>query len=605
MKILLAALLFALSPAPLRAESTAAPVPPPVAAEAADFKGVLAEALLAGRELPPAPAESAALRARAAELALGRPEGKTPAVFEGEVRALARDLGLDATRTTRLVKLLGARARSAVPARKADASGADARALKPEQGLKLQLSAQLNAQALGLSQGESLPGGQPAASPSRGALAGQPLPPALAQPIPPDPSQPGLRLKAAPMPQQPPQTKPLSWEEVERVVDVGEKPKGWLDRIQYELAPYVASFDRPEWKEQRTTRKALELMQTTPEGREVLRQLVDELGPRGTRKGVKIEVRAEDFGERSSISMRDGVEGILGARGRARYTLALDKADYHYSSKYLEFKDQDMAVTMLAGNMAHEFRHLVNVAQLKRLSPEEAIPYQLAFVNEQRARQTGYLVAARLNKGKSNDYLNEANALNQDPDAFWDDIKRSPSYIRTLDPAEMKEPLAAYKSRLEALREDNQETRENISRSLPRALDALSILAKKEGRGKDVAELQMQAAAMLRSYPEFLKGGEEQEQLIGMLVAQLETPKGKEWATMLAKAGDSAAFQGYSADYERDRQTLAKVLKATPAPKRERPAGSLTWEQFWAAVKESRAKHPAYWVEFEKKYGKD
>lgn len=604
MRILLAALLFALAPAPLRAERPAAAVPPPVAAEAADYKKVLAEALLAGKDLPPAPAESAALRARAAELALGRPEGKTPAAFEGEVRALARDLGLDPARTGRLVALLGARARSAPG--KSDSSAADklGAALKPEQGLKLQLSAQLNAKALGLSQVEALPGGQPADTPSRGAPAGQPLPPALGKPIPPDP-QPGLRLKAAPAPKQPPQTRALGWAEIEGVVDVGEKPKGWLDRIQYELAPYIARLDKPEWREQRTTRKALELMQTTPEGREVLRQLVDELGPKSANKGAKVQVRSEDFGERSSISMRDGVEGILGARGRARYTMDLKTAEYHYSSKYLEFKDQDMATSMLAGNMAHEFRHIVNVAQLMRLSPDEAIPYQLAFVNEQRARQTGYLVAARLNKGKSNDYLNEANALNQDPDAFWDDIKRSPSYIRTLDPAEMKAPLAAYKSRLEALREDNQETRENISRNLPRALDAIAVLSKKEGRGKDVAELQVQAAAMLRSYPEFLKSGEEQERLIGMLVAQLETPKGQEWAAMLAKAGDSTAFQRYSADYERDRRTLAQVLKAAPAPKRERPAGSLTWEQFWAAVKESRAKHPEYWAEFDKKYGKD
>jgi len=155
-------------------------------------------------------------------------------------------------------------------------------------------------------------------------------------------------------------------------------------------------------------------IQSTPEGREVLGELQDEY----YRTGRKLIIAPADFCG-STIIRNNGIETINGIRGQANPLEGI----YLFNRKFLDFRDRHIALEYLCGNMSHEMRHLVSRGQMDSLSGRAGTAFSHAFIDEQRARITGYLVAGRLNKGKATDYSDEARSWARDPKAFWEELK--------------------------------------------------------------------------------------------------------------------------------------------------------------------------------------
>ncbi|MFA6030172.1 MAG: hypothetical protein WC969_09980 [Elusimicrobiota bacterium] len=392
------------------------------------------------------------------------------------------------------------------------------------------------------------------------------------------------------------QTSPdaVPWSEVERVVRFAspEEARSYEKDMKGEFRPHRPG-EAAGWQD--FLRACFDLMQTAPEGREVLRQLVDEY----TRGGRKVTIMPEDFAD--STIFHDGeMEDINGTHGM----VVPDQYAYYFNSKYLEFENRDLAIQYVAANIAHEFRHLVNQAQVERITPEAAEAFSLAFINEQRARQTGYLVAVRTNKGKATGSTEDARSLAQDPDGYWEGLKAG-GYSQYLDIDEMSDPVRAYSSRIALLQEEAASVREQIAQQIPRTRAALEILSTKEGHAAELKNLREEIDTMSKILPEELKEILGTIKELQRMVAVFRSPRARGDLQYLRAAAKSPAFQKLVADYRRDQAALVQLLREKPIPAPVMPKGQSGWERVRALVKQSQREHPQYWAAFWAKFGKE
>ncbi|MFA6094022.1 MAG: hypothetical protein WCU88_12415 [Elusimicrobiota bacterium] len=225
----------------------------------------------------------------------------------------------------------------------------------------------------------------------------------------------------------------VPWEQVEKVVRFGS-PGGFGSLGQAAKGLFGMS------ESERFSRDAVVLLWSIPEGRRVLQSLLDEYG----RSGTSLYLEAYSF-RGSRQGTRSGAEAISGTGAASK------KGRCRYNKLLLSFSDRDFALQYLASFLAHEFQHLATQAQLEREAPELAELFdRFAFLNERRAYMTGYLAAVQVYKGKPTAYLLDARDFMKAPEAYWLELK-SLDYPQLLDLSELRDPSAAYESRIRFL----------------------------------------------------------------------------------------------------------------------------------------------------------
>ncbi|HAM35723.1 MAG TPA: hypothetical protein DEB40_14145 [Elusimicrobia bacterium] len=540
-----------------------------------DYPAVLADALLADRELPAAPPSYERYRREAADLAAGCTAWQDFQACRGRILKFSHGLSLDRERTQRLLERFSGGVSGSPGA------GPGTRLEDDKKYQIMAAHARSYAAALGVTAYDSAPRGAymlPAHAPVKAA---------------------GTSIRAAPSRGPPPATaakitdRPIPWSEIRKVVKFGRRPA--YDNRALEWAEdalrRIRNPEDADLRAKQLARDAMARMQQTPEGREVLRQLLDEFG----KKGKSVLIKGKDT-PGSLLYSDKGVETILGNRGVSNY---LDYS-YSFNRKFLEMKDRSLAVDMLAGNMAHEMRHLVSFAQVERISPEYFKSFTLSLINEQRARQTGYLVAARLSSGKATFQTQEAEALAKDPERFWDMYKGG-SYARMLDMTEMRDPLAAYRQRMMVLQEKMAEYIPMI-KELPVLNMAMDIMTKKEGLGHNADDLRLEIKAREIDIPAELQKVTDALLSVQSLSEEFQDPKNSEWLVRMKTASKSAAFQRLLADQKKDQEALVQLLQGKRMPLPQPKRDQIGWEEFGRLVKKSQREHPEYWVEFFKRF---
>jgi hypothetical protein len=389
-----------------------------------------------------------------------------------------------------------------------------------------------------------------------------------------------------------PSTIPLH--ELDSWIQFGEIQSPWLERhkasrmnwLQQLGATIQQTFHRDPAVE--LSRRAIMSIQSTPEGREVLGQLRDEYG----RTGRKLIIAAADF-RGSTIVRNNGGETIIGIRGQANPAEGI----YLFNREFLKFRDPDIALEFLCGNMSHEMRHLVSRSQVERLSGPGGAAFSHAFIDEQRARITGYLVAARLNKGKPTDYSDEARQWATNPKAFWAELNSWPIYAHNLETDEFRDPIRAFTKRIMMLQKAIKENDANISEHLPRIGAQLDVLEQKEGLKGQLKEVRSIYEGLLANEPGERAANKQMLYLIRELRHKLSSPDGKALLTSYQSAPNDPAFRLLQQGLERDEQTLRSLMQTKQLPRFTPKRGQLTWDEFKERVRTSQREHPEFWVE--------
>jgi len=387
---------------------------------------------------------------------------------------------------------------------------------------------------------------------------------------------------------------PIPLKQLESWIQFGEVRSAWLEQRKAAKMNWFerigAEIDRARRRDPAVefSRKAIMRIQTTPEGREVLGQLQDEY----LRTGRKLIIVGGEF--RNSAVIRDnGVETINGIRGQANPIEGI----YLFNRKFLEFRDKNVSMEYLCGNMAHEMRHLVSRAQIDRLSGRAGAAFSHAFIDEQRARLTGYLVAARLNKGVPTDYSDEARNLIRAPRAFWAQMKSWSIYAHNLDMDEMRDPVRAYSQRIAMLRSAIAENDANISQHFPRTESQLEVLEKREGLKGQLRDVRGIYQSLLENEPGERAANVQMLDAITDLRRKLRSPESSGLLLSYTTAHDDPAFQLLEDGLQRDMKSLASLVHHKGLPHFKPRPGQLSWAQFQERVRESQRLHPEYWVE--------
>jgi hypothetical protein len=331
-------------------------------------------------------------------------------------------------------------------------------------------------------------------------------------------------------------------------------------------------------------RKALERLGRAPEGRQVLRDVIEA----SRALGMTVLVRAESFSE-SRVVKIGGIECLIGKRGWSNPRIW----SYSFNGAYMEMEDQELALDLLASNMAHEFRHLANWAAIAGSGPELREAFSRSLVNEQNARLSGYLVALQLG-GRPNEYTQAAAALARDPSAFYDKLKKD--YPDQLDAGEMGSPEKAYRARLQALKAD-REALERRGKEIRAARHAITILSSQEGLAGALRDLRGEA----RFYEEVLP---MQIEAVESKIASVERRASASPAPEDDLLKDEA-FQGLVERARRNQAALVDLARARPVPEPRLEEGQLTPEQFRLKALESQRLNPGYWAGYWEKFGKD
>lgn len=389
-----------------------------------------------------------------------------------------------------------------------------------------------------------------------------------------------------------PSTIPLR--ELDSWIQFGEVQSPWLERHKAERMNWLeqlgATIQRTLHRDPAVelSRQAIMGIQSTPEGREVLGQLRDEYA----RTGRKLIIAAADF-RGSTIIRSNGVETINGIRGQADPSEGI----YFFNRRFLEFRDRDVALEYICGNMSHEMRHLVSRSQVDRLSGRGGAAFSHAFIDEQRARITGYLVAAQLNKGKPTDYSDEARKWADSPEAFWKELNSWSIYAHNLETEEFRDPIRAFTKRITMLRKAIKENDANISEHLPRIGSQLDILEQKEGLKGQLKEVRAIYETLVANEPGERAANKQMLYLITELRRSLTSPEGETRLRSYQAAPNDPAFRLLQEGLKRDEHALRSLMQTKQLPRFNPKQGQLTWDQFKDRVRFSQRAHPEFWKE--------
>jgi hypothetical protein len=385
---------------------------------------------------------------------------------------------------------------------------------------------------------------------------------------------------------------PVPWPELQGIVRFGRwSYRGLLGQLLDKELGGISLPDEQAARAESFICDALARMQEAPEGRAVLRELVDEY----RRSGTTLLIRADDYSD-SRIIRRKGVEGIVGHRGEAN----LDLAVYSFNRKFLSLADRELAVEAVACNMAHELRHLASRAAIERLSPGIAGPFSDSLLDEQLARTTGLLVAAQLAPDRPTDYTEEAASLARDPEAFWNRRKLWSFYCLDLDPEEMLDPAGAYRRRLESMRLETAGLRRQLETDIPEALSEMDVLASREGLAEPLRELRREMEAVEAALPGLIEENGDNASALEGRVQRFSGKRGR----ALAAAAKHPAFALLEEEYRRKLAALAALVRDHPLPEARMPEGQLGMEEFRERVRASQSEHPEYWGDHWARWGR-
>ncbi|MFA6094021.1 MAG: hypothetical protein WCU88_12410 [Elusimicrobiota bacterium] len=551
------------------------------------YGSALADALIADSLLPTASADDEELHRRALDFRQGRAPDEEDGAFQARLRRFCAALRLDPLQESLVFEHLKGRVRAQAAA--GDGVRSVPGALSPKTGPSMLSNGLAHAAALGLPadfEGGAFAAGAPLPAEGKRALR-------IAQ----------RKPVAAPVFAAAESDAPISWSELEKTIKFGHRPLPIVgDRLLNFWRRWVPRSEEAV-RAEALSRKALDLILTAPEGRKVLRELIDEY----RRAGKTVVVGAAEM-PGSRILRNKGVEALAGMYGLACYTAyppqCWYKDQYVFNDLFLDFKDQGAAAQYLAAVMSHEFQHLAARAYVHRVDPQaEDVFTRFGLINEQRAREVGYLVAVRVHNGRRIAHLTEAESFVQDPDRTWDNLKSDDYYAENLDLQEMKDPVAALQAHQRLVGGSEAEAREFLEQKLPRRTAAADILENKESLGPALEDIRANIQALKDYLPRRIEGLGKGVRTLQSRIDQLSSPRHRALVEDIRKAADSPALRKMASDLDRDQKALIEFVNANPLP--SAPAGGqLNMDDFRAKVKESRRLHPQYWAEYWKRFGK-
>jgi hypothetical protein len=293
--------------------------------------------------------------------------------------------------------------------------------------------------------------------------------------------------------------------------------------------------------------------------------------------------------------VENGVLNIIGVQGESN----AEKGEYAFNSKFADLDDRAYAVNFLAANIAHEFRHLVTGARFRRLSPETGNDINYAFIDEQRARLTGYLVAIRFHDRAPTIDTQETLELIAQGESFWREMKEQ-KYPLLLGVREFRDPASAYRLRLKTIDGTIAFNRRELESDIPRLEEALRIMEEAEGIGNEAEGIRLSIDARRASARVWLERAGAKRTRVEALLDRLEDPSEE---GRLRRMAECAGMRELLAGFRRDEKALRQLTLRLPPPVPEKARGQLDSDGFWARARSSWRRDPGPWSGFVDKYG--
>lgn len=352
------------------------------------------------------------------------------------------------------------------------------------------------------------------------------------------------------------------------------------------LGSYLTVDPKLPPKEQAYLNALLQRMQDSGEGRRILQGMVEE--SRLGKSRFRVSMKTYD---KSIIVDWEGFENISGGSyGEAEP----DSRTIRVSRTLLRFSSPEAAVDNAVGTLAHELTHLWRNARVKRLLPRFAQVFDLDRNDEEVARLKGMLAAAETHRGKPNVDTQDAADLLIDPDRYYERMQlRCDVYAMTFSAAEMLDPAAAFRQRLQALRGALQE-RQRLLAELPRRLRQIKHLSACRGLAPRLRDLLARTVASQKTLPELVSDTKEAMAQVKKQLEAFQTRAGKKLIAGLRAAAADPEYQSLQREQADD---LAR-LRRHQLPRLE-PTDQLSQADLEAWVERDKNENPSHSAELE------
>ncbi|OGR59626.1 MAG: hypothetical protein A2X36_05420 [Elusimicrobia bacterium GWA2_69_24] len=383
---------------------------------------------------------------------------------------------------------------------------------------------------------------------------------------------------------------PLDPTEIARYIRIepGKKPVVGWEAIRNSLGLIGVGGLLPSiTQEELLARNVLKKLQESEEGRRVLRAVIEE----ARRAGKTVTVKAEDY-DGTSVLVSRGVESLHGTRGEAH----TQSFAYSFNRGFTDFKDSETALQTMAGNMGHEFWHMVWDHRNERNLPKYAKALDYDLSNEKSARMKGYLIALELNSGKANDYTDETRGVLTGGDQYFERMKTwHPYYSLQLNRADMADPLAAYQRTLKALKASLASEQKTLAEWVPRRRIELSHMEGTHGLTPKLTELHEEVESKAGKLPHDIEQSNQSIRRVTERIALLQSPKGGALLQSFQAAAKDPEYGKLEAAFQRDKDKLAALAKKKSLPTAVPTPGQLDWKEFDELVAKDKKENPDHW----------
>ncbi|HAH05478.1 MAG TPA: hypothetical protein DCM05_02970 [Elusimicrobia bacterium] len=335
--------------------------------------------------------------------------------------------------------------------------------------------------------------------------------------------------------------------------------------------------DRLLPEEKRFAQDVLSHLQSSSEGRVILRSLIEE----SRKSGQPVSIRIVDY-PGTQVIKYSGIEDLQGGVYGEAYTA---EGVLHLNRAFMRYQDRDAAIEDAAGTAGHELNHIRLYRKVKRLLPEYADVFDNDLSDEIAARVKGALVSVELNRGRATSDTEGARGIAADAEGYFERMKLwSPGYSLSLDLAEMADPLQAYQGRLGALEEALQDAKDSLKEQprLLRRIRHFETVHKLAGR---LDELKGQVEANLKTLPSDIEQYEETLKLVRQQIAYLGSSEGRTMLEKLRKASQDPKYGKIMQEVRADLAKLKERTAARPLPKPKPDSRQIGWAEFHELVK--------------------
>jgi len=287
--------------------------------------------------------------------------------------------------------------------------------------------------------------------------------------------------------------------------------------------------------------------------------------------GQPVAVQAPDF-QGSVVTNTGGVDSIIGLSGESIEKDGKERK-FQFNHKFLDFKDQNAAVLMSAGNMSHELTHLELHSEFRAQLPQYEDVLDYALIDEQNARVVGLLVSYELALpgGKADGDTKEGADLAENPQRYFDDLKLwDAGYAVALQQSELRDPVPALTARLAVL--------QKFAASLQKELDAYPLHLAQidhvlQGHADVLTALkQTDPVKLLReqttkrqaAHPQLIADAQKSIAKVNELLQRLNGPRGDALRAKLKALSYDPAFAAIVARNGNDIERLQKLVADHP-----------------------------------------